>query len=81
LKKKKEVQERIRQTHKYLERKDLTDIQREMTEVRLAKLYAELGEIEEQEKRIAERIKNTDPKVLECMNRIRQILGMPPRTR
>lgn len=75
-----EIQDRIRRGHEFLKRTDLTFEQREMAEVRLAKLYAELGEFEEQEKRIAERMKNLDPKVLECMNRIRQILGMPPRT-
>lgn len=75
-----EIQDRIRRGHEFLERTDLTFEQREMAEVRLANLYAELGEIEREEEQQAELKKNIDPKVLDCMNRIRKILGMPPRT-
>jgi ribonuclease D len=75
-----EILERIRIGEEYLDRDNLTPKQRKQAEERYTDLVARLAEMPEpEEPKEPEQLKTADPKVLECMNKIRSILGMPLR--
>lgn len=74
-----EILKRIAIGEQYLDRDDLSPQQRELAGKRYSELVATLATMPEPEEVKEPELITTDPKVLECMNKIRSTLGMPLR--
>lgn len=74
--KREEILQRMQMGAAYLERTDLSPEKRMKGEARYAELEAELKRIDEEEAEVRSKL---DPAVMEQMNKIREILGMPRR--